>query len=216
MASGLDDFKRLLTEFRGLSVWAVGSAVAVPFAAAMIDLSPPWPRGVVLATAVVELVALALVFQFFRSAKRRTINRVLLIGTLVLALVSTVYLTMLSLYTYQVPTTEERFVKGYDCTPEATAVLKERPCSSLKLGDLQNIEYKAEWLWTARSIALIRMTLVLLWFLVFASLSLALGSFLVYQMQAPGRVSRRRPRRAARKPPSPVADGPPSSPEDPV
>jgi len=202
MASGLDDFKRLLTEFRGLSVWAVGSAVAVPFAAALIDLSPPWPRGVVLATAVVELVALVLVFQFFKSAKRRPINRVLLTGTLVLALVSPVYLTMLSLYTYQVPTTGERFVKGYDCTPEAVAVLKERPCSSLRLYDLQTVEYKAEWLWTGGSIAVIRITLVLLWFLVFASLSLALGSFLVYQMQTPGR----RARKAAGKPPGPAAE----------
>jgi asparagine N-glycosylation enzyme membrane subunit Stt3 len=206
MASGLDYFKRLRTEFLGLSVGTFGGAAAVPFAAALIDLSPPWPRGVVLATAVVELVALVLVFQFFASAKRRTINRVLLIGTLALALVSTAYLTMLSLYTYQVPTTEERFVKGYDCTPEAVAVLKERPCSSLRLDDLQTVEYKAEWLWTGRSIALIRMTLVLLWFLVFASLSLVLGSFLVYQMQAPGSGSRRRPRRAARKPPSPAAE----------
>jgi asparagine N-glycosylation enzyme membrane subunit Stt3 len=206
MASGMVFFKRLLTEFRGLSVGTAGSAVAVPFAAALIDLSPPWPRGVVLATAVVELVALVLVCQFFKSAKRRTINRALLIGTLVLALVSTAYLTMLSLYTYQVPTTGERFVKGYDCTPEAVAVLKERPCSSLRLDDLQTVEYKAEWLWTGRSIALIRMTLVLLWFLVFASLSLVLGSFLVYQMQAPGSGARRRPRKAARKPPSPAAE----------
>jgi membrane protein implicated in regulation of membrane protease activity len=74
MASGLAGFKDLLKEFRGLSAWAVGAGVAVPFAAALASLSPPWPPGVVIVTAIVELVALVLVYQFLKSARRRTIN----------------------------------------------------------------------------------------------------------------------------------------------
>src|SRR5689334_20104803 len=54
----LSDFKALLHDFRGVSLWAVGGGLAVPFAAALADLAPPWPPGIVGVTAVVELLTL--------------------------------------------------------------------------------------------------------------------------------------------------------------
>jgi len=195
VARGIDDFKRLLAEFRGLSTWAVGSAVTVPFAAALVDLSPPWPKGAVLTTAVVELLVLALVFQFLRRARKSLINGTLAVSALVLAVVSPIYLLQLSLYSYEVPTTRERFVKGDECTPDAKRVFADR-CPDLGLDELRTAEYSAERLWTRRSVASIRVRLVLLWSASFVALSAALGSFLVYQLRAP-----RRPRRKVRKSP---------------
>jgi hypothetical protein len=191
MARGIDDFKRLLAEFRGLSTWAVGSAVAVPFAAALVDLSPPWPKGAVLATAIVELLALALVFQFLRRSRKGLINGTLAASVLVLAVVSPIYLLQLSLYSYEVPTTRERFVKGDECTPAAHKVFADR-CPDLGLDELKTAEYAAERLWTRRSVASVRVRLVLLWAAAFAALATALGSFLVYQLRAPRRRSRAR------------------------
>jgi len=184
--SGLDEFKKLLAEFRGLSAWAVGGAVAVPFAAALVDFSPPWPPGIVLVTAVVELIALVFVFQFLKSAKRRSINRALIVSTAGLSIASVVYLILLSLYTYRVPTTGERFVKGYNCTPEAKAIFKDH-CPDLGLDELRTAEYEAERLWTRRSLTLMRVTLVILWSAAFILLSLTLGAFIVYQMNVRGR-----------------------------
>src|SRR5262249_42069341 len=100
MDSGLAGFKDLLKEFRGLSAWTVGAGVAVPFAAALASLAPPWPPGVVLVTAVVELVALVFVYQFLKLARRRTINWVLSISAAVLVPAGIAYLVGLSLYTY--------------------------------------------------------------------------------------------------------------------
>ena len=77
---GLKGFKELLEEFKGLSVWAVGGSIAVPFAAALASLSPPWPPAIVLVTAVAELVALIYVYQFLKSAKRKNINRILAVS----------------------------------------------------------------------------------------------------------------------------------------
>jgi len=187
MASGLDDFKLLLKEFRGVSVWAVGGSLVVPFAASLTDLSPPWPSGIVPVTAIVELLALVLVFQFFRNARRQVINRVLLLSVLPLALASVVYLGAVSYFTYQVPTTKERFVKGYECTPDARLVFRER-CPDLGLDELKTAEYEAERLWTRKSIAITRTSLASLWSLVFVALSFALGSFLCYQMRTKKRL----------------------------
>jgi ABC-type xylose transport system permease subunit len=187
MASGLDDFKLLLKEFRGVSVWAVGGSLVVPFAASLADLSPPWPPGIVPVTAVVELLALALVFQFYKTSRRQVINRVLLLSVAVFALTSIVYLGAVSYFTYQVPTTKERFVKGYECTGDAQLVFKSR-CPDLGLDELKTAEYEAERLWTRKSIAVARTSLALLWSLVFVALSFALGSFLCYQMRTKRRV----------------------------
>lgn len=203
MATGLDDFKRLLTEFRGLSTWTVGTTVAVPFAAALADLSPPWPKGIVLVTAIVELLVLVLVFQFLRTARKSVIDAVLLAGVLVLAGVSTVYLWQVSLFTYEVPTTGERFVKGDECTPDAKDVHKDK-CPDLGKDELKDAEYAAERLWTRRSVAAVRLRLVLLWAAAFAALSAALGSFLVYQMKS------RRTRRSTKRRPATPPPGPPS------
>jgi asparagine N-glycosylation enzyme membrane subunit Stt3 len=191
VATGYDDFKGLLKEYRGLFTWAAGSAAAVPFAAKLVDLSPPWPKGVVLVTAVVELLVLALVFQFLRTARKRAINWTMTSSVLVLAVVSTVYLLQLSLYTYEVPTTGERYVKGDECTPAAQKVFAEQ-CPDLGLDELRTAEYAAERLWTRRSVASIRVRLVLLWAASFVALSTALGSFMVYQLRSRRR-SRRRP-----------------------
>jgi hypothetical protein len=185
MQPGLVGFKELLKEFRGLSIWAVGGTVAVPFAAALVSLSPPWPPAIVLVTAIAELVALIYVYQFLKTARRRTINRIIAAGGLVLVLLGAAYLVAVSLYTYEVPTTKQRFVKGYECTEEAAAVFQKK-CPDLGIDDLATAEYDAGRLWTSRSIAVTRLAIVSLWLAAFVALSVLVGSFLVYQIQVPG------------------------------
>jgi hypothetical protein len=184
MQSGLVGFKELLSEFRGLSIWAVGGSLAVPFAAALASLSPPWPPAIVLVTAVAELVALIYVYQFLKSAKRRTINRIIAATGPALVILGAAYLVGVSLYTYEVPTTKQRFVKGYVCTEEAVSVFKQK-CPDLGIDELKQAEYDADRLWTSRSIAMTRLAIVALWLAAFVALAILVGSFLVYQMQVP-------------------------------
>jgi hypothetical protein len=106
-------------------------------------------------------------------------------------LTGVVYLGAVSYFTYEVPTTKERFVKGYECTADAHLVFKER-CPDLGLDELRTAEYEAERLWTRKSIAVTRTSLALLWAVVFVALSFAVGSFLCYQMRT-RRVKKPRP-----------------------
>jgi ABC-type xylose transport system permease subunit len=184
MQDGLVGFKELLKEFRGLSVWAVGGSVAAPFAAALAALSPPWPPAIVLVTAVAELIALIYVYQFLKKARRRTINRIIAAGGLALVVLGGLYLAAISLYTYEVPTTRERFVKGSVCTEEAASGFKQK-CPDLRIDELKTAEFDADRLWTSRSIAATRMAIVGLWLTAFMTLSVLVGSFLVYQLQVP-------------------------------
>lgn len=185
MQPGLVGFKDLLKEFRGLSLWAFGGSIAVPFAAALAALSPPWPPSIVLVTAVAEMVALIYVYQFLKKARRKSIDRILAISGLLLIVFGAAYLAAVSIYTYETPTTKERFVKGYQCTADAAAVFKDK-CPDLGLDELKTAEYDADRLWSERSIAVVRMTLVALWLASFSALSVLIGSFLVYQMTERG------------------------------
>jgi ABC-type xylose transport system permease subunit len=182
MQPGLVGFKELLREFRGLSIWAVGGSVAVPFAAALAALSPPWPPAIVLITAIAELVALIFVYHFLKKARRKSIDRVLAGSALLLVVFGAIYLVAISLYIFKIPSTDERYVKGYECTADAAAVFKEK-CPNLGLDELKTAEYDADRLWTANSIAITRLTVVALWLACFAALSVLVGSFLVFQMR---------------------------------
>jgi hypothetical protein len=189
MDTGLDGFKQLLKEFRELALWGAGGA-AVPFAAQLAALSPPWPDGIVIITSIVELVTLVFVYQFAKSARRHMVNRILTIAALLMVLSGVSYLVANSIYTFKVPTTKERFVKGYRCTPNAQAVFKDK-CPALDTDDLATANYEAERLWTAQSIATVRVILVALWLASFITLAVVLGSFVVYQAQVPSRKSQR-------------------------
>jgi hypothetical protein len=188
--TGLDGFKRLMKESRTLALWAGGGA-AVPFAAQLASLSPPWPEGIVVITSIAELVALIVVYQFIKANRRIMVNRTILIATLALIAFGISYLALNAGYTFRVPTTKERFVRGYVCTANAELVFKEK-CPSLDMDDLASAAYEADRLWTPKSITVMRVSLVSLWLMVFTSLSVVIGSFVVYQAQLGAGGPRRR------------------------
>jgi hypothetical protein len=186
MKKGLPGFRDLLKEFRRLALWGAGG-VAVPFAAQLVSLAPPWPKGIVAITSVVELVTLVFVYQFLRESKRRTVNCVLGLAAASLAGAGSAYLIVNSMYTFEAPTTKERFTKGYVCTGNARLVYKTR-CPDLDMDDIAGAGYEAERLWTERSITVVRIALDVLWLGTFIGLSVLLGTFVVFQSQPPPRV----------------------------
>jgi hypothetical protein len=171
------EFRSLLKGFRNLSAWALGAGA--PFAAGLANLSPPWPSGIVPATAVVELVTLVLVCQLMREVSRTAVTRVLCIGALTFAVLGVLYLYALALYTFVVPTTKERFTKGFECTQDAMVVFGAR-CPRLGMDDLASAEYEADRLWTPGSIAIVQTGMAAAWASGFVALSTVLGSFLVF------------------------------------
>jgi len=179
-ATALRQFEELWRNFRGLSTTALGSSVAAPFAVALIHLSPPWPRGILPLTALVEFLILVAVFQLLPRVSRKLAGRFIVFGLTSLFAISTIYLLAFSRFTFEGPTKHETYVKGYNCTVNAALVYGAR-CPDLGLDELRTAEYEAERLWTRDSIAVVRTALVVLWLMAFVFLSIVLGTFLVYQ-----------------------------------
>jgi xanthosine utilization system XapX-like protein len=189
MTSGLDEFKDLLSEFNKLSLAVVGAGVVVPFAAALAVLSPPWPPGIVILTAIGDLVGLVLVFQYLRHSSRRTVNRAIAWSATALLITVVAYLAALSEFTTTTPTDNPtRIVFGYECTEQAQRFYGDR-CVAPRLAQLAEARFESDAFWTRRSITVVRIGLTVGWLATFFSLTVLLGTFLVYQSRQRKRTS---------------------------
>lgn len=150
--------------------WAVLILVALPFAAAYGELTPPWPPRIEIVTAMLEGVALLLAYHWLKETRRAVLNRVIAINAVVLVVASTAYLLAGSIYMYQVPTTKERWVKGYACSADAELLYKQK-CPHLGVDELRGAEYEAERLWTVQSIATVKVALVAVWLATFIAVA---------------------------------------------
>lgn len=189
--AGTDDFFVVLQNYRKLSVWAAGGSVAVPFVAQFIGVVPPFPTGLNVISAVLQLVVLMIMFQLYRRKPRALINRRMpLFAALALAALL-VYLFAFGILVVEGPGTE-RYAIGLQCT-EAARLVHGESCPFLGAGALAGAAWDEFLLWTRWSVSLVRLLLVGLWFAFFGFLAAAIGVFLVYQGDAGAR-------RAAPKP----------------
>ena len=148
---------------------AFALAALLPFGGFAIGIAPPWPPGLWVATALAG-VAIVGGLQGRRGAagpaalaRARTVAAVLLVAS------APAYLLANSVYVYAAPS-NVRLAKGFVCTPEARLIYKDK-CPNLGLDELRGAEFEAERLWTASSIAIVRVALVVLWSIAFIALA---------------------------------------------
>ena len=191
--SELASFYRLLKDVQRVSGWALPTAAFAPMIVSVAQLSPPWPDtvGLTVCTALAMVLALVIVFQLFRKASRKRINRIMVATLGLLVVASLAYFSLFSLLVYKTPVTHERYVQGFVCTTRAAMLYKER-CPWLDVGDIKEAEYESGRLWTAPSVMLARVSMLALWFAMFGSTSVLLGSFVSFQSQiSPGAAPRK-------------------------
>jgi len=184
MSTAYDDFLDILKKFRTLSVTALGTGAAVPFFAYVAQIAPAWPPGIMLLTALTELVCLILVFQFLRTKGRKPVSRTMAIMAPVLFLTSLGYLTVISVFTYITPHTNERFTKGFVCKPEIQRLYPNQ-CPLVSRNVLSDAQYTAENVWADWSVELMQVFITSLWLASFILLSSLIGAFLVFQTKTP-------------------------------
>ena len=177
--TGLAEFWSSIRELEKFWAWIVAAA-ALPFFASLIEITPPWPPAIAILTAIVNLIAVILAYQLFRTSSRRVINRLMVALTAILLFLSVIYLILLSEMTFRAGTAADAIVmvKGFVCTSYGN-IFEECPW----LGDkeLKLAEWTPEVLWTSWSITITRIALVVSWLGCFLSLSVILSSFIVHQ-----------------------------------
>jgi hypothetical protein len=195
--SGFSDFVATLRHYRSLLIWSTTAAVLLPTAASRVDLTPPWPPGIVLTSALLQLIVAVVTFQLLGRASRSVISRFLAATACALVIFSSAYLVAVSQLTFIGGPAKERLVKGLTCSADALRLPDFAKDCPLLTEDLIGRAEHVDQLWTTTSVTEARIILVGLWYLALATFSACLVAFIVFQSQQRGRFAVR-PNRTAR------------------
>jgi len=176
--TGLQEFRDLLSDYKSVSSITIGGAVAAPLADIALRVGPPWPTGVPFITATCELLALVYVFHFwFRKSRKRIRKR--MIAFLALSAVALVsYLVLSSSYTFVSPATSNRYVKGFVLRSDVQSVITN---AFTEDDALAGAEYDAKEVWKPWSITAMEIIILATWLLLFTSISIFIGAFVMVQ-----------------------------------
>ena len=176
--SGLSDFRNYFQSFIGLITAGVATTALV-LVTALAELAPPWPPAVVQVTAVGQIIALILIYQFMKKAPKKTINRRLLWSLGILVVLAITYLSLHSITVYEMPNGEFG-LKGFACSGDAQA-LYGGDCPFLNRTQIADAEFEADRLWTPVGLLMTRVALIIAWIGMFSSIVVLVGLFVVYQ-----------------------------------
>jgi hypothetical protein len=179
--SGIDEFKRVLREFKNLSLWAGASSLIIPFVASFLSIIPPWPSGLNVITSVAQLVTLIVVYQAFSGSRTRITRNIKTLAFICAGLLLA-YMAIFTTFTIYVPQAHRSIVIGYECSPSAQKLFADR-CPFLTVDDLATAAYDEFLLWTRISITTTRILLVSLWLSLFICLAMLIGQFLIFQLR---------------------------------
>ena len=163
------DVWQTLLDYRRLTAWSVSGIL--PFVTALSGMAPPWPVGIIPLTSLLMITAFLLAYVWLQDAPQKESYRMLLMCFIGFSVAILLYLLAFSTMTFEVPRTNERFVKGFECTEDAILVFGSR-CPFLGNPELRTEDYDANYFWTSGSITEARVLLDFLWLAMFIGFSL--------------------------------------------
>jgi hypothetical protein len=172
-----------------LILWSTTVAVALPAAADAVNLTPPWPGGIVISSALLQLLTAVIAFQLMSEASRRDVSRfVALVGCVVLIL-GGAYLFALSQLIFIGGPAKERLVKGLWCTAQALSLPDFAPSCPLLTDGLIAKAPSVDMLWPDTSITVSRIMLAGLWYSTLISFSACVVVFTAFQSAQKGKIA---------------------------
>jgi hypothetical protein len=183
-----DEFLEVLRKYRASITSVIGISIALPLAASQVNLTPPWPKGVVLWTAIWQALMIVVTFQFGQRLSRRSANRTILWGGLLVLTCGIMYYAALSQLTFEGGAARERLVKGMVCTEEALLLKPYRDNCPFLNDQLINSAESTERLWTTSSITTSRLLLLSLWLILYTGIAACFALFITFQSQQKSRL----------------------------
>jgi hypothetical protein len=197
----LAEFWEFVASYRTFPAWIAKAAVAGPMINIITGLGPPWPavRGVSLCTAVVEIVVLMAVFQFFvnHPVPRKRLERSLLAVGVVIALAFFLYLGLFKFMTFHDDDASRWRAKGFRERTELVDAIGTPAAKPADVGslDLRNVitkstseetliklaGYDARLIWEGWTVDAVEYALLANWLLFFGTLAAYVALFVILQ-----------------------------------
>jgi hypothetical protein len=178
----LTNFFGFVSDFKSVAALMGKAALLAPFVGLLLNISPPWPTGtgVSALTALAEVLVLIYIFQFFMPLSKRRLENRLRVFFLIVVGWFAVYISVYSVFVYDIPLTKSHDVKGFILRPGIQAILG--PGHSIDRV-LEGAEWDAFEVWEGWSIHAVRVSLLLSWILFFVGIAACIAIFVVLQQK---------------------------------
>lgn len=176
--TGMSEFKDVIADFGQLSSLALKGVVAAPWIDLWLRLGPPPAKSMALLTSLFQFVVVIWGFHFWSTIDVQKLNGRMKIALCMfcVGLVSSLFL--MSMYTVSPGAGRERVIEGWAVRSDVGPVLSSSYTAEQALRDS---EYDPASVWTAESVATMRMLITALWLVTFASLAGYLTAFIMLQ-----------------------------------
>lgn len=176
-----EQFLAALKSVRNIA--AAGGASLSPVILSFVGIAPPWPPDVIKITSIMALfLAMAHFYSLLHNPKASARLRLKL--SVILCCVSLpVYLVVLKLFTFKIPTTGETIVIGCGYTENALLVARANHfddgfgCPGSFERMLEGAQYNAYEIWGKLSLGIVPALIFVLWLVVVTSLVIGMTSF---------------------------------------
>lgn len=182
----LTEFKKAFEEFGTIGGLAVAGSVLTPIISSASGLAPPWPKNLEFVAAMMMLLTLAMVFQFL-PRRRSGYAKVFIAGAVLFVVTLAAQVTLHMRFVTDAPRIQGKLLMGCEWTRDMLRYARqsgELNLASQCPGDyralLEMADNDPSQIWTAASIDRIALLLAGTWVMIFVSLAVALGSFVIY------------------------------------
>jgi len=178
VSAGMRAFLQVAGDFKRISSLAVKGVMTAPTVYAAMKLAPPPSNTITIVTTALQLLSLVWVFQFWFSLKERSLRIKMRVAAAAFLVLSVASFVLIQQFTVPVGHSPEKVVIGYEVKPAVQVLLNP---TFGPLDALRSWEYDPDRVWTARSLATMRITIALVWVSTFVALTAYLGIFVILQ-----------------------------------
>ena len=178
MASGLQEFKQVLTDFRELGSLAVKGTVAAPLVDIFLKFGPPPATAIAVLTSGMQFLAVTWTFHFWHDTPEQKLNRRMKVCA-ALFVVGLIFAgAVIKQYTASPGPGRERVVLGYELRSDVKPLIGPNYSA---LDALREAQYDTSQVWTDSSITVIHVFLVTCWTGTFVAVAMFISTFLMLQ-----------------------------------
>jgi hypothetical protein len=181
-ATGLQEFKRVVTDFHELSSLAVKGTVALPLLNLWSKVGPPPTTAIAVLTSGLQFLAVMWTFHFWHDTAEKNLNRRMrLCGALfVVGLIASGVL--LKQFTVRPGPSRDPVVEGYALRSDVQPLVGP---NHTPLDALREAEYDPSEVWTSASVTVVHVVLVVCWMTTFVTIAMFISTFLMLQRRRP-------------------------------
>jgi len=177
-STGMSEFKDVMADFGQLSSLALKGVVTAPLIDLWLRLGPPPAKSMAILTSLFEFVVVVWGFHFWSSIDIQKLNKRMKIALCIfcVGLISSLFL--MSMFTVSPGVGRDRVIEGWAVRTDVKPVLNTSYSSEQALRDG---EFDPTAVWTATSVATMRILITVVWLVTFAALAGYLTTFIMLE-----------------------------------